>query len=56
MAEAGGDGEGVWERVSKVSERDLTLRMVSLEWDLSLIWPLNDQMLFTRGSEDKARN
>jgi hypothetical protein len=56
MAEVGGDGEGVWERVSKVSESDLTLRMVSLEWDLSLIWPLNDQMLFTRGSEDKARN
>jgi hypothetical protein len=44
------------ERVSKVSESDLTLRMVSLEWDLSLIWPLKDQMLFTRGSEERVRN
>ncbi len=46
MAEAEGEGGGGLERVSKVSESDLTLRMVSLEWDL--IWPLNDQMLFTR--------
>ncbi len=56
MAEAEGEGGGGLERVSKVSESDLTLMMVSLEWDLSLIWPLNDQMLFTGGSEDRVRN
>jgi hypothetical protein len=31
MAEAEGEGGGCLERVSKVSESDLTLRMVSLE-------------------------
>ena len=56
MAEAEEEGVGGLVRVSKVSESDLTLRMVSLEWALSLIWPLNDQMLFTRGSEDRERN